>query len=118
MRPLTTVGHLMFGQVAQLFESPATHFAGVVVKFTFVWIFSSVNSLVGHQVALLVEIFLANFTLIIIPPDLLRSLSNLSSLKFSPVSLLLEKWNREGLASSGDHHQVAGLLALQGGARV
>ena len=64
MRPLTTVGHLMFGQVAQLFESPATHFAGVVVKFTFVWIFSSVNSLVGHQVALLVKILLANFTLV------------------------------------------------------
>ena len=64
MRPLPTVGHLMFGQVAQLFESPATHFAGVVVEFTFVWVFSSVNSLVGHQIALLVKILPAHLTLV------------------------------------------------------
>ena len=64
VRPLTAVGHLVLGQVAQLFESPSTHFAGVVVEFTFVWIFPSVNSLVSHQVALLVKILLAHLTLV------------------------------------------------------
>ena len=114
----SSVRHLVFAQVSQLFESLVTRLASLVHTIAMEWLLTSVNPLVGHQVALLVEIFLANLTLIIIPPDLLRSLHNLSRLKFPPVNLLLEKWDREGLASSGDDHQVAGLLTLQGGARV
>ena len=64
IRPLPTVGHLMLGQVAQLLESLSTHFAGIVVQFTFVWVLSSVNSLVSHQVALLVKILLTHLTLV------------------------------------------------------
>ena len=71
VRPLTAVGHLVLGQVAQLFESPSTHFAGVVVEFTFVWIFPSVDSLVSHQVALLVKILLAHLTLVFLCPLLI-----------------------------------------------
>ena len=65
IRPLPTVGHLMLGQVAQLLESLSTHFAGIVVQFTFVWVLSSVNSLVSHQVALLVKTLLAHLTLVL-----------------------------------------------------
>ena len=114
----SSVRHLVFAQVSQLFESLVTRLTSLGHTVAMEWLLTSVNPLVGHQVALLVEIFLANFTLITIPPDVLRSLPNLSSLKFPPVSLLLEKWNREGLAGSGDDHQVARLLALQGRVRV
>ena len=111
----SSVRHLVFAQVSQLFESLVTRLASLVHTIAMEWLLTSVNPLVGHQVALLVEIFLANLTLIIIPPDLFRSLHNLSRLN---VNLLLEKWDREGFSSSGDDHQVAGLLAFQGGTRV
>ena len=65
VRPLPTVGHLVLGQVTQLLESLSTHFAGIVVQFTFVWVLSSVNSLVSHQVALLVKTLLAHLTLVL-----------------------------------------------------
>ena len=90
----SSVRHLVFAQVSQLFESLVTRLASLVHTFAMEWLLTSVNPLVGHQVALLVEIFLANLTLIIIPPDLFRSLHNLSRLK---VNLLLEKcswWSR------------------------
>ena len=64
VRPLPTVGHLVLGQMAQLFETLATHFARIVVKFTLVWVFSSVNSFMGHQIALLVKILLAHLAMI------------------------------------------------------
>ena len=59
-------------------------------------LFSSVNSLVGYQVALLVKIFLTDLTLVFALPILLWSLLLLSDFQ-KVVKLLFEMRNGEGL---------------------
>ena len=65
VRPLPTVGHLVLGQVTQLLESLSTHFTRSKTLVTFIWVLPCVNSLVCHQIALLVKSLLAIFTLVL-----------------------------------------------------
>ena len=60
-----SVRHLMLAQVGKLLELLFTGMATLVQLHTVIWLLSSVNSLVGDKVALLVKIFLTDFTLVI-----------------------------------------------------
>ena len=60
-----SVRHLMLAQVSKLLELLFTGMATLVQLHTVIWLLSSVNSLVGDKVALLVKIFLTDFTLVI-----------------------------------------------------
>ena len=104
-RPHPTVGHLVLAQVCQLLEPLLASLPTLGQVDTMVRLFSSVNSLVGYQVALLVKIFLTDLTLVFALPILLWSLLLLSDFQ-KVVKLLFEMRDGEGLPSSGDHNQV------------
>ena len=62
---LPAVGHLVLLQMTHLLESLSAHLTITKNLVTFIWVLPCVNSLVRHQIALLVKSLLAIFTLVL-----------------------------------------------------
>ena len=65
VRSLPAVGHLVLLQVTHLLESLSAHLTITKNLVTFIWVLPCVNSLMRHQIALLVESLLTIFTLVL-----------------------------------------------------
>ena len=104
-RPHSTVRHLVLAQMCQLLELLVADLAPLGQVDTVVRLFTSVNSLVGHQVALLMKVFLTDITLVFALPIPLWGLFLFSWFQ-KVLQLLFESRNGEGLSCGGHHDQV------------